>query len=175
MAVLPLVLFGLLIGVLAVGLHHTKGAQHAAMMPVGAAVPHTDIPLVGSVGGDFTTQAWRGRPYIVHFFSSWSKDSKTEQEELMTLAASHIPMIGVIFKDTADHAGTYLDRAGNPFAAVALDEGGRASLAWGVTEGPTTFLIDAEGILRWAHTGPLTNQVVTDELMPAWENADHGS
>jgi cytochrome c biogenesis protein CcmG/thiol:disulfide interchange protein DsbE len=38
-----------------------------------------------------------------------------------------------------------------------------------VTSAPTTFLVDGEGVVRWARRGPLTPQVVERELLPMME------
>jgi len=166
----PLLIFGLLVLVLVIGLRHngpgeaSKFAQH-----VGDPAPATDLPILHGAGARFTTRSWRGRPYIVNFFASWCADCKAEHEELMTLATPDIALIGITFKDTADKAAGYLERAGNPFTAVAQDDDGRAGIDWGLTGVPETFVIDAHGIIRWHHIGALTDQVVTEELMPVWE------
>ena len=167
----PLLIFGLLVLVLIVGLRHnragdvSKFAQH-----IGDPVPVTDLPVLGGAGGRFTTASWQGKPYIINFFASWCADCKAEHEELMTLGVAHMPLIGITFKDKSDKAALYLERVGNPFLAVAEDEDGRAGIDWGLTGVPETFVIDARGIIRWHHIGGLTDQIVSDELMPLWES-----
>ncbi len=172
-AALPLILFGVILVVLIVGLHQSKTTTSATSVHVGDRAPLTDLPVLGGGGATFTTRSWQGRPYILNFFASWCSDCKTEHEELMTLAASNMPMIGIISKDKGDKVAVYLDRAGNPFTAVATDDG-HATLAWGLKSLPETFLIDAHGIIRWHYAGPLTDQVVSNELMPVWEEVEHG-
>jgi cytochrome c biogenesis protein CcmG/thiol:disulfide interchange protein DsbE len=171
----PLIIFGFLVLILIVGLRHnhngetSKFAQH-----VGDPAPATDLLVLNGSGAHFTTRSWRGRPYIINFFASWCTDCRAEHEELMTLAASHIPMIGITFKDRGDKVEAYLDRLGNPFIAVAEDTDGRAGIDWGLTGVPETFVIDTQGIIRWHHIGGLTDDVVSSELMPAWESVAHG-
>jgi cytochrome c biogenesis protein CcmG/thiol:disulfide interchange protein DsbE len=172
-AAAPLLLFGLLVLVLIVGLHHSNGPKFA--QHIGDPVPVTDLPLLDGSGAHFKTAAWRGRPYIVNFFASWCGDCRIEHEELMTLAAAHIPMIGITFKDKPAKTTAFLDQNGNPFAAVAEDDDGRAGIDWGLTGVPETFLIDGNGTIRWHYIGGLTDAVVTDELMPAWESVEHGA
>lgn len=173
-ALSPLALFGLLVLILIVGLHHSGGDASKFAQHVGDPVPVTDLPILGESGSRFKTSAWRGRPYIVNFFASWCADCRLEHEELMTLASQNLPMIGVIFKDKPSKATAYLKQSGNPFNAVAQDDDGRAGIDWGLTGVPETFVIDQQGTIRWHHIGGLTDQVVTNELMPVWEEIAHG-
>jgi cytochrome c biogenesis protein CcmG/thiol:disulfide interchange protein DsbE len=168
-AAAPFIIFGFLVLVLGTGLHRAPlSLSGKTVLQIGDHVPATDWP---ALDGDarFTSASWRGRPYIVSFFSSWSGDSRAGHEELMTLSAAHIPLIGIIFEDSADKAAAYLARAGNPFVLAVRDDAGRISGAWGVRNAPETFVIDDQGIVRWHYAGTLTGSLVTNELMPAWE------
>ena len=53
---------------------------------------------------------------------------------------------------------------------VITDEDGRAALDWGIYGAPETFLVDADGIIRWKHVGPMDEAIVRDELMPLLES-----
>ncbi len=71
---------------------------------------------------------------------------------------------------TADEhadAVAWLERFGNPFWLVVVDYEGRYAIDWGIYGAPETYLVDADGIIRWKHVGPLTDAVVEDELLPA--------
>ncbi|MGB9152683.1 MAG: DsbE family thiol:disulfide interchange protein [Alphaproteobacteria bacterium] len=167
---IPFVIFGILVVVLLVGLHPQEmDRASATSLRVGASAPETNLPNLTADGTRFISKAWRGRPYIVNFFASWCSDCRAEHEELMTLEASHIPLIGITFKDRPDKISAYLDHAGNPYALVVQDEDNRASLDWGLAGVPETFVVDTHGIIRWHYAGILTDKIVTDELMPAWE------
>jgi cytochrome c biogenesis protein CcmG/thiol:disulfide interchange protein DsbE len=37
---------------------------------------------------------------------------------------------------------------------------------------PETFLVDANGIVRWKHVGPLSDVVIANELIPALQRAE---
>ena len=58
----------------------------------------------------------------------------------MQLAAdTRIRVVGINYKDQPDNARRFLGRYGNPFAAVGVDDNGRASIEWGVYGVPETF------------------------------------
>jgi len=52
---------------------------------------------------------------------------------------------------------------------VIVDADGRAALDWGIYGAPETFLVDAEGMIRWKFVGPLTPEVVQQQLLPHLE------
>ena len=173
-AALPTAIFGLLTVLFVCGLHN-RATISKTVLHVGDPAPITDLSTLGADGSHFVTSAWRGRPYVINFFASWCADCKVEHEELMTLTAGHIPVIAVLFKDKADKAAAYLDREGNPYSAIARDDEGHAATNWSINSVPETFVVDAHGIIRWHHIGGLTDQIVTDELMPVWESVKAGS
>ena len=63
-------------------------------------------------------------------------------------------------------ARSFLSELGNPYAAVGVDPEGQASIDWGVYGVPETFVIDRAGRVRLKHVGPLTPQVVRDQIEP---------
>jgi cytochrome c biogenesis protein CcmG/thiol:disulfide interchange protein DsbE len=60
----------------------------------------------------------------------------------------------------------WLARHGNPFATIAQDRDGRVGLDWGVYGVPETFALDAAGMIRHKHIGPLTREAWTTQLLP---------
>ncbi|MBA2239053.1 MAG: DsbE family thiol:disulfide interchange protein, partial [Lysobacter sp.] len=50
---------------------------------------------------------------------------------------------------------------------VLADYEGEVAIDWGIYGAPETFLVDAGGIVRWKHVGPITDEVVREQLLPA--------
>ena len=75
-----------------------------------------------------------------------------------------------IFGGSPDLRG-FLNEVGNPFSRIARDDDGRASIEWGVYGVPETFVVDGKGIIRLKYVGPLTDQVLSTEIMPAIQAA----
>jgi cytochrome c biogenesis protein CcmG/thiol:disulfide interchange protein DsbE len=56
---------------------------------------------------------------------------------------------------------------------VLVDYDSRYALDWGIYGAPETFLVDAKGIVRWKHVGPLSDAIIRDELLPQLVQAEH--
>lgn len=109
------------------------------------------------------------RTVLVTFWGAWSQACIQELPILLELQASGVQLWGIAFRDTRYDVLEYLERNGNPYARLALDEAGRAAADWGVRDVPSTFLVDGDGIVRWHHAGPLTSRVVANQLRPLLE------
>jgi len=64
---------------------------------------------------------------------------------------------------------SFLEQYGNPFAAIGMDVDGRTGIEWGVYGVPETYVIDADGTVKYRHAGPLTREVIDQRLMPLIE------
>ncbi len=50
---------------------------------------------------------------------------------------------------------------------VIADPSGHTAIDFGVYGAPETFLIDGKGVIRYKRIGPLTPDVIAQQLMPA--------
>jgi cytochrome c biogenesis protein CcmG/thiol:disulfide interchange protein DsbE len=107
------------------------------------------------------------QPILVNFYASWCIPCAEEADILGTVAAEGIPIWGISYKDKTVDLQRYLDKYGNPYKRLADDVTGRVAIDWGVDAVPESFLIDHAGIIRWHRGGPLTDELVRDELKPA--------
>lgn len=95
-----------------------------------------------------------GRPWLLNVWASWCTVCAAEHSTLMQVAGSW-PVVGLNYKDRDTAAQDWLRRRGNPYQTVWVDPDGRAGFDLGVSGVPETFLIDAEGRVRWHHRGAL--------------------
>ncbi len=85
----------------------------------------------------------------------------------MTCVAQHgddLSVIGVIYQTGEDAARDFQERYGDGGWPELTDPGGRTALDLGVTGPPETFFVDADGIVRYRHIGPLTTDVLREQL-----------
>ena len=134
---------------------------------IGKTPPPFSLPGLGESQG-FSAAELRAqkRPMLVNFFASWCIPCVIEAPELMALSKEGLPIWGVAYKDTAPAAEGFLDKHGDPYARIAADAPGQVAIDWGVYGVPESYLLDAEGIVRWRMAGPITREIAADQLRP---------
>lgn len=137
---------------------------------IGKAAPAFDVSTLDGTPARYTQADLTGQPRIINFFASWCVACKVEHPFLMDLArADHVSIIGVDYKDTDSAVRRDLDDHGNPYSLILLDPDGTMGLNWGVYGAPETFVLDAQGIIRYKHVGPLTPADWRDHVAPILE------
>ena len=136
-------------------------------------LPPLDAQTQGFGPKDFTT----GKVVIVNVFSSTCVPCRVEAPVLDQLAQMPgITLFGFVWKDKPEAARQFLNEVGNPFRRIGADPDGRVGLEWGVYGWPETYVVDGHGIIRFKYdAGPLTPEIVANQLMPAIEKARTGS
>ncbi len=172
---LPAVGFFLIVVVFAVML--TQEGRDTSALPsalIGLSAPQTSLPPVpGIVDADgeqvagFEPAKLSGNISLVNVWASWCAPCREEHPLLMALAQdARLQIIGMNHKDKAENAAQFLSSLGNPYDLIGADINGRASIEWGVYGVPETFLVGPDGTVVFKHTGPLSEEIITQELMP---------
>src|SRR5690606_31954220 len=100
-----------------------------------------------------------GNVTLLNFFASWCVPCLAEHPILMRLSRDEgVRVVGINYKDAAADAEAWLGRHGDPYAAIGRDADGRTGIDFGVYGVPETFIIDADGRIRFRYPGPLTPQ-----------------
>lgn len=118
-------------------------------------------------GDTFSSASLAGRPAIVNVWASWCDPCIDEHPVLMAAAgafADELTLVGIVYQDSADGARAFLARYGDGGWPDLLDTSGRIAIDLGVTGPPETFFVDATGIVRYRHIGPLSEQVMAEQL-----------
>jgi len=77
-----------------------------------------------------------------------------------------LPILGLNYKDKGEDAQRWLKQFGNPYQLSAVDADGRIGIDYGVYGVPETYLIDAEGVIRYKQIGPLTAELLEKKVLP---------
>ena len=139
---------------------------------IGKPAPAFELPTLEAPDQRFGPHLLKGYPYLLNVWASWCEACRAEHPVLIDLARrGEIPLIGLNYKDTPEKARAWLvAHGGNPFQTIAVDANGKVGIDWGVYGVPETFLIDANGIILYKHTGPLNRKVLEETLLPLIRN-----
>lgn len=161
----PLALFIVLLGFLVAGLKHDP---HEIPSPlIGKPAPAFQLPRLDAPGQQFSPAALKGQVWLLNVWASWCASCREEHPVLLNFAHSnHVPLVGLDYKDTLAEANAWLTRFGNPYGIVAIDADGRIGIDYGVYGVPETYVIDKAGIIAHKHIGPITPEVLDQEILP---------
>ncbi|HVY52659.1 MAG TPA: DsbE family thiol:disulfide interchange protein [Devosia sp.] len=171
LAVLPLVALVGLIAVFALNINRDPTLVQSVLIdrpaPQFSLAPVAGLPVPG-----FDSAKLGGKVSVVNVFASWCIPCRDEHPALMALKArTGVALYGINQKDAPEQAAAFLAELGNPYDAIGADADGRVSIDWGVYGVPETFVVDARGVIRFKHTGPLAMDDIERELLPAIERA----
>ena len=116
----------------------------------------------------FDSASMDGSVWLLNVWASWCGPCVQEHPHLIAFAAERdVPLVGLNYKDDPDDARAWLGRHGDPFDAVLSDVAGDVGLDFGVYGVPETFVIDAQGRVRYKHVGPIDRQALDEKVLPA--------
>lgn len=138
---------------------------------IGRPAPTFALPTLDDPAVRLTEADLRGRVSLLNVWGTWCPECRTEHPVLMRIAESGVPVYSINWKDDDDLARRWLDRFGDPYVKTGADREGQAAIDWGVYGAPETFVVDAEGIVRFKHIGPITPQVWQEKLQPIIDEA----
>ena len=100
---------------------------------------------------------FRGQPLIVNFWATWCAPCVKEMPDLQAVAAQaegKVAFLGIDVEDAPPNAEPFVEELGitYPLAVDPRREYSRQVNNFGM---PTTLFVDADGLVRYRHTGPL--------------------
>ncbi len=131
-----------------------------------------DAPTMGTEVGqralNFTTRTddgqpvslgqLRGRVVFINFWATWCGPCRQEMptfDKVYRQDSGHIAVLAVNNRETPDEIARFRQQINVSFP-VALDQNGDIQELYGVSEYPTTVVVDPSGIIRERHLGELT-------------------
>lgn len=129
--------------------------------------PTFELPPLPGYAKGVSSADLKGKVQIVNIFASWCIPCRAEAPALMRLAKDmHVPILGIDQKDKPEDALEYLKELGDPYVAIGMDSDRHVSIDWGAYGAPETFIVDAEGRIRFKQAAPLTQADIDDTIMP---------
>ena len=129
--------------------------------------PTLELPTLFDQNKKITNADLKGTPWILNVWASWCVACRQEHQLFVSYSRSKsVPLVGLNYKDAANDAKAWLKELGNPYDIVAFDLEGSTGIEWGVYGVPETFVIDAKGIVRYKHIGPVSPATMKDTIIP---------
>lgn len=161
----PLGIFILLVGFLAVGL--TLDPREVPSPLVGKPAPAFELPVLQQPDKRFVSGDMRGKVWLLNVWASWCAACREEHPVLVELSKRGVmPILGLNYKDKGEDAQRWLAQFGDPYQLSVVDADGRIGIDYGVYGVPETYLIDAEGVIRYKQIGPLTMAILEQKVLP---------
>ena len=184
----PLLLFFGLAGFLAFGL--TLNPREVPSPLIDKPAPSFKLARVDDPATAFALEEMRGQVWLLNVWASWCVACRQEHPLLVRMAKQKlVPVVGLNYKEVrgdgalnvrgmaleaetamaVERARGWLSDHGDPYVLSVLDIDGRVGIDFGVYGVPETFLIDAEGRIRYKHIGPITPDSLQQVIMPKVE------
>ena len=161
----PLALFAVLLGFLAVGLNLNPREVPSPL--IGKPAPAFELTRLDDPALKITHADLKGQVWILNVWASWCVACRQEHPLLVDFAKrSTVPLYGLNYKDKRNDGLAWLARFGNPYKASLFDIDGRVGIDFGVYGVPETFVIDKQGVIRFKQIGPVTPEVLRDQIEP---------
>lgn len=162
---IPLVVFVLMAGFLAVGLKLNPREVPSPL--INKPAPAFDLPQLHDPGLKVTAEQMKGQVWVLNVFASWCTPCLAEHPYVTELARQPgVKVVGLNYKDRAEDAKGWLRKHGNPYSAIAVDADGRVGIDYGSYGVPETFVIDKQGVIRHKQIGPITPEALKDKILP---------
>ena len=162
---LPLGIFIVLLGFLAVGLRLNPREIPSPFIDKPA--PVFKLVQLHETGKTLAKEDMQGKVWLLNVWASWCVSCREEHPVLLDLAKTNVvPIVGLNYKDQRNDALGWLRQFGDPYTLSISDTDGRVGIDYGVYGVPETFVIDKTGVIRYKQIGPVTPDALKNKILP---------
>ena len=137
-------------------------AATAVAPPVGLTpgnrAPTFTLALLDEENSAVNIATWQGTPIVLSFWTTWCPFCRKQTPILVagtrTATAGNIQFVGVNVNETRDPVHDYVEKHQIPYP-ILLDHDGAIATRYAVRGYPTTYFLDANGLIVAKHVGAL--------------------
>lgn len=160
-----LLVIGFLRGEASPKIGDSQGASDASQtLAVGETAP--DFRLLSLSGEQVQLEDFRGQTVLLNFWATWCGPCRLEMpafQERSETFAGDLKVVAVNFDEPEADVQAFVDELGLTFE-ILLDPGAEIQRLYQVRGYPTSYFIDAEGVVRILHIGVMTDGQLDDYL-----------
>ena len=139
---------------------------------IGKPVPEFSLESLNDPERRLDTSLLKGEVSLLNVWAEWCPSCWDEHKYLMHLSKDKgVRIVGLNYKDEREAAFRFLNQLGNPYETIIFDPKGKLGFDLGVYGAPETFVIDADGVVRYRHVGVVNQKVWEQELLPVINKA----
>ena len=157
---IPLALFLFFAGLAGYQLTQPKD-QNVPSQMIEQPLPDFELePALEGMPGASKSDFLGGRPKLLNIWASWCLPCIAEAPHLERLKEEGVEIIGIAIRDRPEKVADFLGNYGNPYTRIGSDDISELMLEIGASGVPETYVIDAEGNIRYQHIGDVRAETV---------------
>jgi cytochrome c biogenesis protein CcmG/thiol:disulfide interchange protein DsbE len=118
-------------------------------------------------GSSVTLNDLQGTPVLINFWASWCGPCRSEMPHIQTVYKAHrddgLVVLGVNQLESLPTVAAFVQEFDLTFP-IPLDQSGEVSAVYRARALPTSFFVDADGVVRDVFTGPMTKGLLESKL-----------
>ena len=126
-----------------------------------------DFTLRNLQGQDVALHDLQGRVVLMNFWAVWCGFCRVEMPELQmayeTYGHEGLVVLGIDVQEETAQVASFVQEMGVTFP-ILLDQKAAVTRQYRIQGLPTSILVDADGVIRAVHVGPLTRQEIAGYL-----------
>ena len=150
----------------------TSGGNEYSVVPGEVNYPAPKLTLASLTGENMSLSKFQGQVVLVNNWATWCPPCKAEMPSLQSYFEDHAPdgftIIGIESGETAEEVSQFVDSYGLTFQ-IWLDPNGKALLVFHNNNLPSSYVVDRQGTVRLAWTGPISLKMLEEYVTPLIE------
>jgi len=139
----------------------------AATGDAGASREAPDFTLTSVTGNEYQLSAYRGKPVLLNFFTTWCGPCRAEMPGMQEMYARYkskgLVLLAVDLGDSSTDVASYRKELGLHFPLL-LDPNSEIGDLYGVNSYPRTFFIDTKGVIQKTVVGSMSEGDIEAEI-----------